>query len=129
MRDETVTISTLDKAITGALEEYNADVQGKIRTLVDDAMRKLVRITKATAPRRTGKYAKSISSKVSADTPSNYAKMWYVRGDRAMLTHLLNDGHAKVNGGRVPGTQFLDYAKKQVIEEYLEAVKEAVSGG
>ena len=129
MRDETVTISTLDKAIAGALDEYNADVQSKIRTLVDDAMRKLVRITKATAPRRTGKYAKSISSKVSADTPSNYAKMWYVRGDRAMLTHLLNDGHAKVNGGRVPGTHFLEYAKKQVIEEYLEAVKEAVSGG
>ena len=129
MRDETVTISTLDKAIAGALDEYNADVQSKIRTLVDDAMRKLVRITKATAPRRTGKYAKSISSKVSADTPSTYAQMWYVRGDRAMLTHLLNDGHAKVNGGRVPGTHFLDYAKKQVIEEYLEAVKEAVSGG
>lgn len=129
MRDETVTISTLDKAIAGALDEYNADVQSKIRTLVDYAMRKLVRITKATAPRRTGKYAKSISSKVSADTPSNYAKIWYVRGDRAMLTHLLNDGHAKVNGGRVPGTHFLDYAKKQVIEEYLEAVKEAVSGG
>ena len=129
MRDETVTISTLDKAIAGALDEYNADVQSKIRTLVENAMRKLVRITKATAQRRTGKYAKSISSKVSADTPSNYAKMWYVRGDRAMLTHLLNDGHAKVNGGRVPGTHFLDYAKKQVIEEYLEAVKEAVSGG
>ena len=25
MRDETVTISTLDKAIAGALEEYNAE--------------------------------------------------------------------------------------------------------
>ena len=74
MRDETVTISTLDKAIAGALDEYNADVQSKIRTLVDDAVRKLVRITKATAPRRTGKYAKSISSKVSADTPSTMQK-------------------------------------------------------
>ena len=41
MRDETVTISTLDKAIAGALEEYNADVQSKLRTLVDNAMRKL----------------------------------------------------------------------------------------
>ena len=28
MRDETVTISTLDKAIAGALEEYNADEKG-----------------------------------------------------------------------------------------------------
>ncbi len=51
MRDETVTISTLDKAIAGALEEYNADVQSKLRTLVDNAMRKLVKLTKATAPR------------------------------------------------------------------------------
>ena len=31
MRDETVPISTLDKAIAGALEEYNADVQSKLR--------------------------------------------------------------------------------------------------
>lgn len=129
MRDETVTISTLNKAITGALEEYNTDVQSKIRTLVDNAMRKLVKLTKATAPRDTGEYVKHIASKKSSDTPTKYAKTWYVRGERAHLTHLLNFGHAKANGGRVPGTHFLDYAKKQVIEEYLEAVKEAVSGG
>lgn len=129
MRDETVTISTLNKAITGALEEYNTDVQSKIRTLVDNAMRKLVKLTKATAPRDTGEYVKHIASKKSSDTSTKYAKTWYVRGERAYLTHLLNFGHAKVNGGRVPGTHFLDYAKKQVIEEYLEAVKEAVSGG
>ena len=65
MRDETVTISTLDKAIAGALEEYNADVQSKLRTLVDNAMRKLVKLTKATAPRDTGEYVKHIASKTT----------------------------------------------------------------
>lgn len=129
MRDETVTISTLDKAIAGALGEYNADVQSKIRTLVGDAMRKLVKLTKATAPRDTGEYVKHITSKTTSDTPTNYAQTWYVRGKRAYLTHLLNFGHAKVNGGRVEGTHFLDIAKKQVVEEYLDAVKEALSGG
>lgn len=129
MRDETVTISTLDRAITGALEEYNADVQSKIRTLVDNAMRKLVKLTKATAPRDTGEYVKHITSKTTSDTPTNYAKTWYVRGKRAYITHLLNFGHAKANGGRVEGTHFLDFAKKQVVEEYLDAVKEALSGG
>ena len=53
MRDETVTISTLDKAIAGALGEYDADVQSKIRTLVDNAMRKLVKLTKATQKQLT----------------------------------------------------------------------------
>lgn len=129
MRDETVTISTLDKAIAGALEEYNADVQSKLRTIVDSAMRKLVKLTKATAPRRTGEYAKHIASKTVSDTPSNYTKIWYVKGEYAFLTHLLNFGHAKVNGGRVEGTHFLDFAKKQVAEEYLDAVKEALRGG
>lgn len=129
MRDETVTISTLDKAIAGALEEYNADVQSKLRTLVDNAMRKLVKLTKATAPRDTGAYVKYIASKTTSDTPTNYAKTWYVREERAYLTQLLNFGHAKVNGGRVEGTHFLDFAKKQVVEEYLDAVKEALSGG
>ena len=71
MRDETVTISTLDKAIAGALEEYNADVQSKLRTLVDNAMRKLVKLTKATAPRETGEYVKHIASKTTSDTPTN----------------------------------------------------------
>ena len=111
------------------MEEYNADVQSKLRTLVDNAMRKLVKLTKATAPRDTGEYVKHIASKTTSDTPTNYAKTWYVRGERAYLTHLLNFGHAKVNGGRVEGTHFLDFAKKQVVEEYLDAVKEALSGG
>ena len=48
MQEVTVTISTLDKAISGVLDEYNADVMSKMRALVDDAMRKLVHITKAT---------------------------------------------------------------------------------
>jgi hypothetical protein len=129
MRDETVTISTMDKAIAGALEEYNADVQSKIRTLVDNAMRKLVKLTKATAPRDTGEYVKHIASKTTSDTPTNYAKTWYVRGERAYLTHLLNFGHAKVNGGRVEGTHFLQKAVTQVTEKYLQQVEEAVSGG
>ena len=58
MQEVTVTISTLDKAISGVLDEYNAGVMSKMRALVDDAMRKLVRITKATAPRRTGQVCK-----------------------------------------------------------------------
>ena len=75
------------------------------------------------------KAAEADSTEPEVEAAEAATKTWYVRGERAYLTHLLNFGHAKVNGGRVEGTHFLDFAKKQVVEEYLDAVKEALSGG
>ena len=53
---------------------------------------------KQTSPKKTGKYAKSWKVTKKGTKYIVHAKPPYHR-----LTHLLERGHAKVNGGRVPG--------------------------
>lgn len=127
-----VMANELGDAIAGVLAEYSRDVQDKLRKIVDASMRELVATTRKTAPRRksgTGHYYKQIASKLTLDTDSGYARTWYVKRPDYRLTHLLEFGHQKVNGGRVEGTHFLQKAVTQVTEEYLQQVEEALSGG
>lgn len=127
-----VMANELGDAIAGVLAEYSRDVQDKLRKIVDASMRELVTTTRKTAPRRKSgirHYYKQIASKLTLDTDSGYARTWYVKRPDYRLTHLLEFGHQKVNGGRVEGTHFLQKAVTQVTEEYLQQVEEAVSGG
>lgn len=127
-----VMANELGDAIAGVLAEYSRDVQDKLRKIVDASMRELVTTTRKTAPRRKsgiGHYYKQIASKLTLDTDSGYARTWYVKRPDYRLTHLLEFGHQKINGGRVEGTHFLQKAVTQVTEKYLQQVEEAVSGG
>ena len=124
-----VKATELDEAIAGVLSEFNKDVQYKIRGVVDRSMQELITITRATAPHKTGKYRRHIAQKVTSDTLTDYERTWYVSGAYYRLTHLLEAGHQKANGGRVEGTHFLSNAVRQITGKYVEQVKEALSGG
>lgn len=96
---ETVRISGLADAITGAVSEYNKDVANGIYTEVDETAKKIRDELKVTSPRRSGKYAKGwkIQKKGGKKKPKRivWNNKWY------RIVHLLEFGHAKVNGGRV----------------------------
>jgi hypothetical protein len=86
----------------------------------------LVKKTKATAPKKTGNFRKSIAGKVLQKSDRGDRYVWYVKAPHHRLTHLLVHGHAKANGGRVPGDPFLENALDEVLPAYEEAIKEAV---
>ena len=94
----------------------------------DSAMKKAVRKTAASvkkeisanAPVRTGKYAKSWTTKKTAEN-SHKLEMVVHSKDRYQIAHLLEKGHAKRNGGRVEGKPHIAPAEEHG-EDLLESL-------
>lgn len=115
----------LGAAIEQELTTYHRDVLTRVNMAGEDAVKALVRKTKATAPKKTGRFRRNIASKkILGDCGNRY--VWHVKAPDYRLTHLLVHGHAKENGGRVKGDPFLANALEEVLPAYEEAVKEAV---
>jgi hypothetical protein len=124
----TITSGNLAKAINQELTTYHADVMEEIRGVTRKSMTELVRKTRATAPVDTGEFRKSIAGDFRGLSKSlhNVSATWYVKAPHYRRTHLLVHGHAKADGGRVPGNPFLENALNEVLPAYEEAIKEAV---
>lgn len=107
-----ITVNDLAREINRQLSMYsghtNASVDAVAKQVAIDGVEKL----KATSPRRYGDYAESWT----------YRK---VRGkyvvhnkDHYRLTHLLEKGHAKVNGGRTGKFIHIKPTETKMIEEF-----------
>ena len=121
----TIKPADLGKAIEQELTTYHRDVLTRVNSASQDAVKALVKKTKATAPKRSGRFRKNIASKtVLGDRGNRY--IWHVKSPDHRLTHLLVHGHAKKDGGRVQGDPFLKNALDEVLPEYENAVEEAI---
>ena len=119
----------LGKAITEQLTLYHEDIIEKVNAAGEKAVKELVNQPKKTAPKRSGNFRKAITS-VEKENPATGDKefTWGAKAPHHRLTHLLVNGHAKQNGGRVPGDPFLENALAQVMPEYEKDVEEAING-
>ncbi len=115
-------IDDMADEIVKGLQEY-AD-------LADTAMKKAVRKTatsvkkeiSANAPKRTGKYAKSWTTKKVKEN-SHSLEITVHSKDRYQIAHLLEHGHAKRNGGRVAGKPHIAPAEENgadLLESLIE---------
>lgn len=125
----TIKPEALGKAITEQLTFYHEDIIEKINAAGEKAVKELVKQTKKTAPKRSGDFRKAITS-VEKENPATGDKefTWGAKAPHHRLTHLLVNGHAKQNGGRVQGDPFLENALAQVMPEYEKDVEEAIEG-
>lgn len=122
-----VTPAELTVKIGKELTVYHKDVIEKVDKLSAAAIKKLVKLTKATAPvGKRGSYKRNISGKLLTRTDHGNTYIWYVKGPDGRLTHLLVHGHATKNGGRTQANPFLENAMNQVLPEYKRAVEEAL---
>lgn len=116
------------KAIQKELTIYGEEVEEKLRAITRESLTKLVRETRATAPKQSGAYAKSIAGdfKGLARGRRTIKGVWYVKAPHYRLTHLLVHGHATRNGGRTGSDPFLKDACDKVLPEYAKKVEEAI---
>lgn len=128
MGKQIVQIDELNEAISGVIDEYNAETVDGIKKITNQAMKDLVKNTRETAPvgNRTQHYRDNISSKTLSENANGIKKLWYVKGSDYRLTHLLNNGHALRNGGRYPGTNFLGKAVDVVVAWYTRKCEEVL---
>lgn len=123
-----IDITQLASAIAENLETYSQNVVEEINQVSNTISKKAVKRLKETSPKNTGDYAKGWAQKENKtygqpSTHTLYNKTHY------RLTHLLENGHAKVNGGRVQGQPHIGTVEQEVIEEFEEAVRGAIRNG
>ena len=96
-----VTIDSLADAVMEGLNEYADLATDDMKAAVRKAGNTVRNQIKETAPKNTGTYAKSWSVKTERETSSSLHLIVHSR-NRYQLAHLLEFGHAKRGGGRVP---------------------------
>jgi hypothetical protein len=119
--------SALGKAISEELTLYHQDVVEKVNEAGEKAVKALVKKTKATAPKRLGNFSRAITYTADRNPVTGDKEFtWGAKAPHHRLTHLLVKGHAKQNGGRVPGDPFLENALAEVLPEYERDLEEAL---
>lgn len=90
----TVRIDQLASEITKCLNQYTDEVTEALEQTKESLAKEGVKKLKATSPKDKGDYAKNWAQRKTKKGRAIYNKQY-------QLTHLLEDGHAKRNGGRV----------------------------
>ena len=97
---KTIPIDKLAVEVMDGLEEYAELTADVLKKEIQEAGKLAKTQISQTAPRKTGRYAKSWAVKKISET-SNSLEVTVHSKNRYMLTHLLENGHAKRGGGRV----------------------------
>lgn len=122
-----ISIDGLAEAITENLKEYSEDVAKGVNKSAKTAIKTAVKVVKSGSPKDSGEYASGWASKVMHESDDDIRAAAYNK-KKPSLTHVLEKGHAKVNGGRVEGIPHIQPAEEAAVKEFEEGVKEAIRG-
>lgn len=99
MASDKVTVDGMAAAIMEGLQEYADLATDELKAAVRKAGTAVKKDIQANAPVKTGRYAKSWTTKTTKETSSSLEITVY-SPTKYQLAHLLEFGHAKRGGGR-----------------------------
>ena len=113
-------VKDLSTQIAAALAAYSDEITEGLEVAKKETAKSVVQNLRATSPKETGDYAKGwrvsqIGTKQVIHNKTNY-----------QLTHLLENGHAKVNGGRVAAKVHIRPAEEKAIAEFISGVERVI---
>jgi len=115
-------INNLAAEINRNLANYAHGVGEEIEKVAEKVAKEGAQQLKARSPvGARNRYAKGWRAK-------KIGKQWVVHSTEYQLTHLLEKGHAKVGGGRVPAKVHIAPVEKDMIDEFIKGVEEAIRG-
>ena len=120
-----INVDSLASEVIKRLNEYQGITDEIVSEAVKEVTKEAVSDLKSSSPKRTGYYAKSWKSgpkKVKKGT----AKTVYSDAPHYRLTHLLENGHASRNGGRVNAITHIEPAEQNAMEELERKIKEKI---
>ena len=120
-----IPVDQLAAEVMSGLEEYAELAADVLKKEIQEAGKTAKTQIEQTAPRRTGRYAKSWAVKKVSET-SNSLEVTVHSRNRYMLTHLLENGHAKRGGGRVRAIPHIAPAEEMGIKELEERIERAL---
>lgn len=124
---ERVSIDEMAAAIMDGLQEYADLATDDLKKAVKKAGESVKDEIADTAPKDTGKYAKSWTVKTVKETSNTLDVVVHSR-NRYQIAHLLEHGHAKRGGGRVAARPHIAPAEEKAIEVLETEVEKALRG-
>ena len=127
MSDLVIESSKLADALSEQLLLYTDEKVEALNQVGERAIKKLVKLTKQTAPIREGDFVKAITYTAKRKVTGDNEYTWGAKSPESRKTHLLVNGHDTANGGRVPGDPFLENALETVLPDYEADVTEVLA--
>lgn len=105
------------------LDEYGEEIRSDLSASMTETSNDTLKNLKSVSPVLTGSYRKGWRKKIETTRWGSISVVVYNETDW-QLTHLLNDGHAKRGGGRVPGDGHIDRASEYASDLLVKKVEE-----
>lgn len=116
-------IDKFEDAITKILDDYGDEVRENLDAITENVGKAGVTLmrnqSKQTFPNGTGFYAKGWTK---ADITSRNGTTVILHNKHSGMPHLLEFGHAKRGGGRVPGRTHIATVESEIVEQYTAEV-------
>lgn len=122
---KTIKPQDLAAAVENALRSYNKVVAEEIKKEAVETADLCVQDIQAKAPRHTGKYRRGWKAKTLFESEDDIRIAVYNQ-TAPQLTHLLEYGHAKQNGGRVEGRAHIAPAEQKAAKRLESKAKVVV---
>ena len=123
-----VSIDQMDDVIMDELEKYAKLATDDMKDAVKDTAKEVRKDIQAGAPVDTGKYKKSWSVKNVHEDSDSIDLVVHSR-NRYQIAHLLEHGHVKRGGGRVPAQPHIAAAEQRGNEKLVETIEQKLKGG
>lgn len=124
-------IDNLDNALADLLSEYSGGVAEKVKDDVDEVTAECLDGIRQDSPSDSRKvkykYNRGWAKKTLQESATEKQNVIYNRTNY-QLTHLLENGHAKVNGGRVEGKPHIAPNEAKAEEKLMKLVERDVQG-
>ena len=123
-----IRLDGIEVEIQKELSGYQKTVKEIVRDACRETAESCLEEIKENSPVDTGEYRRGWKLKEEAN---NALRVSYVikNTTKPHLTHLLEKGHAKVNGGRVEGIPHIKPAEDRAAQMLTELVEEALKNG
>lgn len=122
----TVDVTKLAAAVNQELRKYANTVTEDVKVSAEEVAKVCVKeLKKDPTPKDSGGYRKGWTKRKSYENAMSI-RMTVHNKDHYQLTHLLEYGHAKRNGGRVEAKPHIKQAEQNAIDLMVKKTKEAI---
>ena len=113
------------EAIMEELNKFSKATATDLKKAINEAGKTAKKEIEKNAPKRTGRYKRSWRVKKMKETADSLEITVHSK-DRYQIAHLLENGHAKRNGGRVMGTPHIKDAQETAEKQLMDDIERAL---
>jgi len=122
-----MTADEFDNELEQMLNSYSLEVENAVDTAAEKCAKQVNKVIKKHCTfGGTGEYIRAFRIEKVKSSTLTIGRRWYVKKPYFRLTHLLEDGHAKRNGGRTKAYPHIKYGEEFAKANYENYVKEEV---